>query len=228
VPVLRGVKMFAGVNSARQQHSMIRPLSIFALMASCALVATTGCMTNMVKPLKRGQTSVDPSRLPFVCLVIGTPGFGIPVKEVILENCTNHQEFVCALDVSRAYEKTEYPTAKDQRDRMLSLFVWQLSPGTYRVKQITLGRFFGAYGGTNFTIPLPTERPIRFVVAPAAVNYVGTLILDAKWGTALTMGEGNFRTEFEMEASAARDQQWAHDTIPGLRNLPAISSVLGP
>jgi len=183
-------------------------------------------------PVKVGQKEVDPRRLPFACITIGTAGVRVPIEKVVLENVDTRKELTGQLGKFFGADHPDYPFGGDEKRRALSMAILELPPGRYRLKLV---EFTPEGVGTNtLTLTLADENTFRFTVKPGCVNYVGSVVFSADWALVTTGGvwsgstlEKRIDSRATVEHTGRRDQKWAAKLIPCLATLPSQESPFG-
>jgi hypothetical protein len=218
-------------------NTTLRNLKTLVLLP---LVVLAGHAAHLRLPVKVGQQTVDAKRLPFVCLTIGTDGARVPIEKLVIEEIGTHAEFTAQLGKTFGNDHPDYPFGADEKRRALSMAIFELQPGSYRIKSI---EFTPEGIGTERLIVIPpSEVTFWFHVKPATVNFVGTLMIAANWsevqfseppgppglGATISIDPSKrIAVRFTVEHTERRDAKWAATLIPCLRSLPYAESPLG-
>jgi hypothetical protein len=193
------------------------------LMAPCGLGASSIAVL-------RGQTQVDLSILPLVCMEIGMVGAPLIVDNVTFENIDSGSDVTKTIANTFGQDHPDALTAAAPGPISLTLPIMKFKPGRYLLKEIV---FFGP--GTGYSLDLSSAK-IWFEVKPGVVNYVGGLELKADWHSLfhgvvrpLEHNESvhtSTATSVAFKNTVARDVKWACSQAPGMVPLPAVMSLL--
>lgn len=211
------------------------PASSRLLSASlmAAAVASAGHATSIA--VLRGQTSVDPRILPLVCLEVATLHAALPLDYIVVQKLPEQKTIRLNLANTFSTAKSDLLTAySGASDASLSLPIFRLQVGRYRILKIGFDR--GAGSPVGFDVPIGEIMDLEFQVAPACVNYVGSLQITADWET-IRRGlggpienNGAKKVSFQYYVIASddtrRDVKWACDTIPAMKGLPLAISLI--
>lgn len=211
---------------------------------SCAaliifLLGLTGCAGTTSIAVKRGQQAIEPSALPLVCLAVTTDNAALPLDAIDLEDTRTHQKIHAVLSKTFDREHPDMLTALSGTNRSLSLPILHLPPGKYLIQAMEFVGPSAGIGRDSTTSSLEFDlRGYGFVfeVKAGCVNYVGGIVIGSAWRSISapflsnnikpTTATSHFSAEIHAEDSAARDQKWATDVVPGLKTLPAVNSEL--
>lgn len=204
-----------------------------------ALVAWSlgGCASNVSVAVKRGQAKIDPACLPLVCLSVATNQANIPLDAIVFENTSSGEKIRAVLSKSFDAKHPDMPTAIQGGTRSLSLPILHFAPGTYLIASLEFMGPATRTGYASIEFPISNQKHFTFEVKPGCVNYIGGLIFSADWRDIHfpyisdheihpTSKESSFPYKVEVDQTALRDANWAHDVIPGMKELPAEYAMM--
>lgn len=195
-----------------------------------------GCATTAPVAVKRGQTIVDPSELPFSCICITEAGeatTGIPLEKMEVENLSTHQTITAELAKSFS-ESPDILTAVEGGKRVLQLAILRLPPGEYQLTKVSFSPSTGEDGLNLFAVDLSEILSMKFQVKPGVVNYQGSIVISSNWAGMkyrLAKAGANHQdvqvtadVNLSYEDTYGRDVRWVDDVVPGMRVLPRVDS----
>jgi hypothetical protein len=201
-------------------------------MRSCfaALLLAPFALLGSSIAVLRGQTVVDPSILPLVCLEIATVGTPLVLDSIVFENLETHAEESRSLANTFGRSHPDILTAAAPGPMSLSLPIMKFNPGRYRLKYVV---FVGP--GTGYSLDL-SKGGYWFDVKPACVNYVGGIEINADWANLFHQANRqvdrndvrrvNVASNVICRDTVHRDVKWAWAEIPGMRTLPSVVSPI--
>ena len=192
-----------------------------------------GFASSITLPVKRGQTTVDASRLPFACITFAMVDFGMPLEKLVLEDLATHKKMTAQLGKTFGNSHPDYPVGHGGDRQTLAMAVMELKPGRYRVSTIEFTPPAVGNETNSCVFSLPKGEEFSFAVTPGCVNYFGCIMIEVDWSTfhmpvpSRVKDESHFSTRFTVLPAAARDRKWAAKAIPGLATLPSVESTFG-
>ncbi|MDD2765340.1 MAG: hypothetical protein PHE83_15360 [Opitutaceae bacterium] len=111
---------------------------------------------------------------------------------------------------------------EEEPRRALSMMVIHLNAGRYRLKEVQLE---GPEGST-YSLDLSKSPGFFFNVKARCVNYVGTLVLSAKWRAIQATGDARSPTYAIIEDTSGHDKAWAEEEVPGLALVESAASTM--
>jgi len=197
-----------------------------------ASLAVPGVLFGSSIAVLRGQTSVDRSILPLVCLEIGTVGTPLVLDSIVVENMETHVSESRTLANAFGKAHPDILTAAAPGPISLSLPILKFKPGRYRITSVV---FVGP--GDGYSLDL-SSGGVWFEVKPSCVNYVGGIEINADWAYLFHVANRPLQhnevnrvsapTRVTCRDTVRRDVKWACDQIPAMLTLPsAVSHLAG-
>ncbi len=190
-----------------------------------------GCANiNNSLAVKRGQAYVEKTDLPLVCIVFGTKNIGLPIQSVTFRNMTTQREQTFIVSKSIGDSNPDYLTAVSG-DTMLCLLTLRLEPGDYLLEAVQYNS--ARYGRFDYTFNFTEWKKLKIHVLDGVVNYVGSVEFGSSWRPTIMPAYNssvpyseNIPAFVLTKSTAERDRKWVYDLIPGMRELPSVSSEI--
>jgi hypothetical protein len=170
--------------------------------------------------VKRGQKIVSEQTLPLACLSFAIkPGAG-DLGFFVLVNTDTNEEFVA--DFTSVFGPHPLKLVREEQPkRALSMVVFHLNAGRYRLKKVD---FEGPDKACLFDLSTPPG--IYLNIKPKCVNYVGTFLIRETVGSLPGYRETRLATNFSIEDTSSHDKAWAEKEIAGLALVESAVSPL--